>query len=125
MRTFKRIAAIASTSALMLGLTGGPALAAAPPASCTNSSLCGYVDSSFRTREGYSLMPARSAGTCENLAARNQWSSIYNNSGRTVRMHKNLNCGGDGLTFTNGQNSTDMWLTHPTFNDNIESVRWQ
>lgn len=101
------------------------ALAEAPPSSCANQSLCGYGRINYGTDLGYEYMPARSFGTCENVGLRNQWSSLYNNGGRTVRVYKGLGCTGSYLTFYNGQNVQNMYASYPTYNDQIESVMWR
>lgn len=107
----------------ILGLAS-PAMAA-PPTSCTNSSVCGYGRHQFSTAEGYELSPVRSAGTCENLGLRNQWTSVYNNSGRTIRMYKNTGCGGGHWELPSGDSLRNMALYQPSWNDNIESIMFR
>ncbi len=114
----------ASPAAAAPASSPSSAVAAQPPAGCVNNAGCFYVKYSFQTSEGYEFAYARTAGTCVNLTHRNKVTSLYNNSGRTFRVHKNASCGGDYLTYYNGQSSANLFFSHPTFQDNIESVRW-
>lgn len=96
----------------------------APPASCAGSSVCGYVASEYRTHEGYEWMPRRSYGVCENVHYNNLWSSVYNNSGRTVRLYKGVNCTEGYWVMPNGDGLCCLSIFQPTWNDNIASLRW-
>lgn len=123
MTYFKRIAAVfAVMAALLLAV---PASAEATPSSCPNSTLCGYVDINYWcSTQGCELNPTRSGGTCENVTFRNAWSSLWNNSGRSIRVYKNLNCGGDSLFYYNGTGDDHMSIDHFSFENNIESYRF-
>lgn len=113
--------------------TAGPAAAAptptpgastfAVPGSCANTSLCGYNNDQFSTSGGYEWIPA-AAGQCETVGLRNQWTSVYNNGGRTVKLYKQVGCTGGVWTLTSGDSLRNMSLYQPSWNDNIESVRW-
>src|ERR1051326_3234699 len=105
----KRLAAIAVTmimSLFVLALGANPASAGeclgpclrttvpiaasvtalAPPSTCVNSSVCGYGAASFRPRLGYEYTPSHPGGYGETMVPLpNQWSSLYNNTGRTIR----------------------------------------
>jgi hypothetical protein len=125
----KRLAAFAVSLLMTLGFSltvAGPASAAdEKPASCTNASVCGYVNSLFRTNQGYELIPSRSAGVCVYVAFPDAWSGIWNNSGRTVRVFKNGSCSGsDYLTYYNGTGHGQLSVQHPTWENKIRAVRF-
>ena len=126
MTIYKRIAAV--LAAIVLGLGGvlvvsSPA-AAAPPGGCTNSSVCGYAADQYARNEGYETIPNSGAGVCENVGLPNRWTSVYNNSGRTIKLYKNVNCGNGVWTLASGGSLRNMALYQPSWNDNIESFRF-
>lgn len=118
----KRIALFLGVVVASLALLASPASAAAPDG-CANSSLCGYVDQQFNTDHGYEWIPAQ-AGVCETVGLRNRWTSVYNNGGRTVKLYKQVGCVGGVWTLPSGDSLRNMSLYQPSWNDNIESVRW-
>jgi hypothetical protein len=129
MTHFQRIAAAFAAFALTLGgiLVASTPAQAAPPSNCPNSSMCGYVNSGYTTGGGYEINPVRSNGVCENVAFNDAWSSIYNNSGKTVRFFAQANCAGStssSFTLANGSGHSEMSLSRPTFADEISSYRW-
>lgn len=126
MRTLRYALAVAMGLLIAAGLslTAASPAQAAPPASCTNSSFCGYGHQNYSTEEGYELTPFYRAGLCEPTALRNSYTSLYNNSGRTVRVYKSNNCSGEYLTYYNGTGVTNIFFPHPTWNDNIESLKY-
>lgn len=136
--TIRRMAAALGVAAILtLGVTASaaPALAgpssAAPsavallaPNNCPQLSMCGYNDGGWRTDHGYEINPVRANGTCEGVAFNDQWSSIWNGSGKTVRFFINAGCSGSSYTLANGSGSQYLTLSHPTFSDEISSYRW-
>lgn len=122
----RRIAAAVAILAVSLvsALAVASPASAAPPSSCTNSSLCSYVAQQFSTSQGYELNPVQSPGTCDNVGLPNSWTSVYNNSGRSVRMYKNPNCSGGVWTLASGDSLRNMSLYQPSWNDTIDSIRW-
>jgi Peptidase inhibitor family I36 len=133
----RRMAAIAATLALLIGAfvgvtpsvasagpTAPPPVVLAAPGSCTNSSLCGYNRHQYSTAEGYELNPVGSAGDCEPVAFNDQWTSVWNNSGRSVRLYKDAGCSGGVWTLSNGDGLRNMSLYQPSWNNEISSYRW-
>lgn len=123
--TIRRTAAVAATFTLALGgtlaATSTPA-AAAPPANCANNSVCGYAAPNYATVDGYEFVTG-SAGSCQNVGLGNKWTSVFNNTGRQIRLYKNINCGNGVWSLPNGDGLSHMALYQPSWNDNIESVR--
>lgn len=125
--TMRRI--LATLSVFLVTLMGAlvvsaqPAAAAAP-GNCANSSVCGYGDRSYTTGQGYEFATFPGAGVCDNIGLPNQWTSVYNNSGRTVRLYRNANCGNGVWTLTSGSGLNNMGLWQPSWNNTIESIRW-
>lgn len=118
-------AALAIAAATLTGtLSASPAQAAtlAVPSSCASRAVCGYNETNFNTGSGYAYVYANNA--CEDLTSPYNWSSLYNNSGRTIRVYKTGNCTGDYVQYANGGSSAWLPLSHPTFNNNIRSVRF-
>jgi hypothetical protein len=80
------------------GTTGpsAPAVAAdTRPSSCPITGyVCGYVNTSYNTNQGYELNPARSRGTCEVVFYRNAWSSAWNSTRYTIKLFRNTSCTG-------------------------------
>lgn len=95
-----------------------------PPSSCASVSVCMYVNISFRTDQGYEIAPSRPAGTCEQTAFGNSISSLWNSSGRTVRFYKSTGCTGDYLTYYNGTGHQQLSVSHPTFENRINSYKF-
>src|ERR1051326_6547335 len=96
-----------------------------PPGTCVNSSVGGYGAASFSTSLGYEYIPSHTAGYCETMVALpNQWSSLYNNTGRTIRVYKDTFCGGDYLQLASGDSHKGLVVSHPTLQDHIESVKF-
>lgn len=131
--TIRRLAALAATITLMLvgmlGVTGATASASPvspgfAPNNCPNSSMCGYNNQGWDTNNGYEINPVRANGVCANVAFNDQWSSIWNGSGKTVRFFINANCGGSSFTLSNGSGAAYLGISHPTFSDEISSYRW-
>lgn len=124
MTIFRRAAAMlaALTLTLTVLLAPGSPAAAAPPASCGNLLLCGYVNTNYQTNQGYELIP--SVVGCDSVAFPNNWSSLYNNTGRTVRFWKGPGCTGTYISFSNGQGEVRLATSsHPTWENQIESYR--
>jgi hypothetical protein len=126
MMTFRRTVTTAAAVVLVTGAALAPSTAAqaAPPSSCTNSSVCGYVNSGYRTDQGYELIPVQPAGTCEGMSFPNAWSGLFNNSGRSIRLYKNSGCSGEYITFANGDGHAQFSVAHPTYENNSESFKF-
>lgn len=124
---FRRIltAVVASVALLAGGLavTASPAMADVP-ANCANSSLCSYGAALWRTSEGYEWNPSSPGQECEAIGLTNQWTSVYNNSGRTVRMYKGAGCTGGYWSLAGGGELRNMGFYQPAWNDEIESIRF-
>lgn len=137
MTHFRRTAAALAALAIALGgslAAASPASAGRSPApelvaqtgptSCPQSSMCGYNDANFGTPHGYEINPVRSNGVCEGVAFNDQWSSIHNGSGKTVRFFENAGCAGRSFTLSNGSGAAYLTVSRPTFSDEISSYRW-
>jgi hypothetical protein len=122
----QRVAALGAALILTLAgfLTFASPASAAPPAGCANQSICAYVADQYDRSEGYEWMPVRPAGTCEDVGLPNSWTSVYNNTGRSVRFYKNYGCGNGVWTLAAGSSLRNMALYQPSWNDNIQSVRF-
>jgi hypothetical protein len=127
LRRLAALAAAAVLSATALVLAPASPAQAAPPITCVNRAVCGYVDIGWSTRQGYEYIYERSAGTCVRVSLPNAWSGLWNNSGRTIRLFKNNYCGGsEHLTYYNGTGENQLsWSQHPTWDNNIESVQFR
>lgn len=127
MISLRRTAAALTALTLAAGTVSAdpdsPTLAAAP-ASCANSSLCGYGAQLYNTNEGYEWNPSSPGGECEATGLTNQWTSVYNNSGRTVRMYKGPNCTEGYYVVAGGGYLRNMFLYQNAWNDNVESIRF-
>lgn len=117
--------AVALLAAVVLGsfVLAAPAVAAPPP-SCTNFSVCTYVNIGYRTNQGYELIPVRTGGTCEQTFYQNSISGVYNNSGRSIRLYKNDNCSGESMVFYNGTGHHQFSVRYPTWENDIESLKF-
>lgn len=122
-RAVALLAALTLGTGLTLAATGAPAMAAAP-VSCANSSLCGYNNQQYDTSGGYEWNPSSPGGECESIGLTNQWTSVYNNGGRTVRMYKGPNCTEGYYVIAGGGYLRNMQLYQIAWNDNIESIRF-
>lgn len=122
-RAVSLLAALALAASLTVAATGSPAMAA-PPSSCANSSLCSYGQQLYGTAEGYEWNPSSPGQECESIGLPNQWTSVYNNGGRTVRMYKGAGCTGGYWSIGGGGYLRNMQLYQPAWNDNIESIRF-
>jgi hypothetical protein len=95
-----------------------------PPPSCPNQNFCAYVNSGYRTDQGYETFPVRPAGTCNYTIHQNSISSLFNNSGRPVRVLKTTNCGGESVTVPNGEGWQQLTIDAPTFENRIKSIKF-
>lgn len=103
---------------------GGGTLAA-PPANCRyNYSACGYESAFYNCDDGCEVIPRQTPG-CEPVALAGQWSSYFNNSGRTTRVYKTTGCTGSYLTYYSGTGET-YFLTsgHTDWENAVRSVRF-
>lgn len=125
MRRFFSVFAVLVLSAGMFLAIPASMAHAAPPDTCANTSVCGYVAGQYHPAEGYEWLPARTYGVCENVHYQNAWSSVFNNSGRTVRLYKGANCTGGVWVLGNGDGLCCMSLWQPSWDDNFASIRWQ
>lgn len=127
----RRSAALSTAIILATGMaliSATPAQAAGPPDSCTSQSVCGYVNTGFRTNQGYELIPAQNPGVCIVVAFRNAWSGVYNNSGQTIRLFKNTSCSGtDYKQFTNGTGHHQLSVRFPLqgWDNSIDAVQFR
>jgi hypothetical protein len=119
-------------AALLVALAGGivpidasPAAAAVPPPSCPNSTFCGYGAIAYGGSLGYEYIPVRPAGTCEYAALNNQWSSMFNGSGRSVRAFDSSNCTGGYITVANGREVQTITISYPGWGDRISSIQFR
>lgn len=123
------VATLMATAIVSAGFTvaASPASAEAPPDSCTLFSVCGYVNTQYRTDQGYELIPERDPGTCVVVAHRNAWSGMFNNSGRTVRMFRNTSCSGtDYKTFVNGYGVHQFSVRFgPTWDNSVDAIQFR
>jgi hypothetical protein len=104
-----------------------PALAATAPDSCGSLMVCGYVNTSYDTDQGYELIPERRAGTCVVLAFRNAWSGVWNGSGRTIRMFRNTACSGtDYKQYTNGSGNWQFSVRWgPSWDNSVDAIQFR
>jgi hypothetical protein len=92
---------------------------------CPSQTLCGWVDNGHSCAHGCEYIPVEPANSTEQVALPNQWSSVFNNSGRSVRLHSRADCTGTGyVTIANGSHWSSILLVWPSYNDNIECVRF-
>jgi hypothetical protein len=120
-RTVALIATFLLTVGGVLAVTASPA-AAAPPSTCANLSVCGYDEDQFDPSGGYEWVTG-AAGSCQNVGLNDQWTSVYNNAGRTVRLYRDANCGNGVWTLSSGSSLSNMGLWQPSWNNRISSVR--
>jgi len=92
------------------------------PSSCGSSLLCMYTGDGWSGNREDRLK--RANGTCDNVAYNDQYSSIWNGSGVSVRFYNDAGCTGQAFTLVNGDGSAHMTLTHPTQVDEISSIKW-
>lgn len=131
------LGAVAGTSAPALAADtpaapgpDGTVVIYAAPSSCTYQSLCGYVDNSYQTGEGYELIPEQAPpSACNVLAHRNKWTSVYNNTSRTVRLYLNTTCtGSSGVQYKTigpGTGIQYLWITwSPSWNDTLDAAQF-
>jgi len=100
--------------------------ALAAPANCRyNASVCGYESFNYLCDDGCEVIPFSTAGGCEAVALPNQWSSFWNNSGRTVRLYKTANCTSSYLTYYSSTGE-DYFLTsgQTSWENAVRSVRF-
>lgn len=126
MTPIRRVAAASAAIAIAVtaAVTATPGAAqAAAPARCASLSVCGFVDHNYGGN--YEWIPSQRAGTTSDLAFPNRWSSFFNNSGRTIRLYTRLDCTGDYRQYSNGSGVPNVTLyVGPTWNDNVECVRF-
>lgn len=137
MTTSRRIGAILIAFALTLtGMLSASSLAQASPiqapaafapGNCPSQNFCGFNAPGYSLGEGGEYNPVQSAGTCENVVSSpNRWSSLWNGSGRSVRVYKGANCSGAYLQYANGTGEIRLSTSASgsPFENNIESYRW-
>lgn len=121
MTPLKRIITGIAAGTLAALALAAPA-SAAPPGNCANNSVCGYVNQLYSTAGGYEYVTG-SAGSCQNVGLNDSWTSVFNNTGHTVRLYRDANCGNGVWTLANGDGLRNMSLYQPSWNDKISSVR--
>jgi hypothetical protein len=125
MNHFKRLASVAAAATLTLG----GALAVSAPAQavsyCPNGNFCGFNDINYSLAQGGEYNPS-STGCEPVISTPNQWSSLWNSSGRAVRVYKGPGCTGDSWLIANGSGDAHLSInaTHFLYENNIESYRW-
>lgn len=128
----RRIAAV--VVALIVAAVAGvavaaPAYAEAPPDSCAAESVCGYVNTGYRTNQGYEYVVYRpDRGVCVVVGLRNAWSGVFNNSGHTIRLFRNTGCTGtDYKQFTNGTGHHQLSVKFPFqgWDNTIDAVQFR
>jgi Peptidase inhibitor family I36 len=122
-------AAAAITAAMTTAVALLPATPAfAYPASCPQYGyVCGYEKARYDTSGGYEIDPALRAGTCDVIALRNQWSSIWNSGPRRVYFYRNTTCTGTDYKWLDPQTGVGSVATAwgPTTWDNqIDAVKY-
>jgi len=130
MTASRRIAGAALVAALVAALiavfTPSPAYAA--PAGCTTRwYVCGYVDIQFKTGQGWELDPFLAPGTCDVVAYRNAWSSVWNSGYRAIRLYRNTTCTGSdykGLRADRGVYRISL-LWGPTWDNSIDAIMYE
>jgi hypothetical protein len=87
--------------------------------------VCGYVNSTYQTNQGYEIDPALAPGTCDTPAYNNAWSSIWNSGPRNVRFYQSGNCTGSYklLEPNSGVNWITPWWGKP-WDNSISSFRF-
>lgn len=126
--------------ALIVSLLSGPAVAgpatastgvpivnqlAAPPSSCGSNLLCSYVNTGYRTDQGYELDPSHTSGYCLTTAFADSISSVWNNTGRVVRAYKNGSCAGsDTFDIQRGTGYNQLSVQKPSFENRINSYKF-
>lgn len=131
----RTVVAATLTALLAAGLTATPANAAPAtpaikgpvPPSCTDLSVCGYVNTGYATNQGYELIPTGPSGHCEVVSLRNAWSGVFNNSGRTIRMFRNTSCSGsDYKQFDNGGGHAQFSVRFgPTWDNSVDAIQFR